>query len=310
MDRRFITVLGASLLFALLVSTVFYQMTSNRGSGPKAAEATNMTDMVVAKKPLGPGTTIKPDDVQIIKVGKDNFPKGAFSTIEQVVDRPIVKDILQDEPVIDGRLAQRGAGTGLAPIIPVGMRAVSVRVTDVSAVAGFVLPGMRVDVLVTGRPQNARDTITTTVLQNVQVLSTGTSLQADPRGQAIQAPTVTLLVDPKNAEILTLANNEGRIQLVLRNGSDEASQATQGVNVSQLYSKAGSKMFFNNSGEDQPKPRIIYREVAPKTPVVAPPPPPMPEQIVVIRGDKRSVETIKPSAPAASNPNPGPGDSN
>ena len=309
MDRRFITVLGASLLFALLVSTVFYQMTSNRGSGPKAAEATNMTDMVVAKKLLGPGSTIKPDDVQIIKVAKDNFPKGAFSTIEQVVDRPIVMTILQDEPVIDGRLAQRGAGTGLAPIIPVGMRAVSVRVTDVSAVAGFVLPGMRVDVLVTGRPQNAKDTITTTVLQNVQVLSTGTSLQADPRGQAIQAPTVTLLVDPKNAEILTLANNEGRIQLILRNGSDESAAPTQGVNVAQLYSKAGAKAFSSGPTEDQPRPRIIYREVAPKpTAVVAPAPPPMPEQIVVIRGDKRSVETIKPAAAAV--PNPGPGDAN
>ena len=309
MDRRFITVLGASLLFALLVSTVFYQMTSNRGSGPKAAEATNMTDMVVAKKPLGPGTTIKPDDVQIIKVSKETFPKGAFATIEEVIDRPIIKDILQDEPVIDGRLAQRGAGSGLAPIIPVGMRAVSVRVTDVSAVAGFVLPGMRVDVLVTGRPQNAPDTITTTVLQNVQVLSTGTSLQADPRGQAIQAPTVTLLVDPKNAEILTLANNEGRIQLVLRNGSDEASQATQGVNVSQLYSK-NAKSYNPNPASEQPRPRIIYREVAPKVAApAAPPPPPMPEQIVVIRGDKRSVETIKP-APTAANPNPGPGDAN
>lgn len=319
MDRRFITVLGASLLFALLVSTVFYQMTTNRGSGPKSAEATNMTDIVVAKRPLGPGSTIKLDDVQTIKVSKEQFPKGAFVKVEEVLDRPIIKDILQDEPVIDGRLAPRGAGTGLAPIIPVGMRAVSVRVTDVSAVAGFVLPGMRVDVLVTGRPQNARDTITTTVLQNVQVLSTGTSLQADPRGQAIQAPTVTLLVDPKNAEILTLANNEGRIQLVLRNGSDQNSESTQGVNVSQLYSKAGSKAFQGNSmngNDDQawrPVPKVVYREPAPRpvvaTPVAAPPPPPMPEQIVVIRGDKRTVETIKPAAPAAP-ANPGPGDAN
>ena len=99
--------------------------------------------------------------------------------------------------MLEGRLAAKGSGLGLAPTIPVGMRAVTVRVNDVAGVAGFVLPGMRVDVLVTGQPPTADGDMTTTVLQNMLVLSAGTTMQADARGQAIQAPTVTLLATPR-----------------------------------------------------------------------------------------------------------------
>jgi len=151
MDRRFLTVLGVSLLFALVVSSIFYQMTARAGSPPKK-EIVEMRDVVVAARALPVGVTIKPADVKIMKVPTAQFPKGAFSRVEEGIDRPVVSNILLDEPVLDGRLGQRGAGAGLAPIIPVGMRAVSVRVNEVVGVAGYVLPGMRVDVLVTGRP--------------------------------------------------------------------------------------------------------------------------------------------------------------
>jgi pilus assembly protein CpaB len=176
-----------------------------------------------------------------------------------------------------------------------------VRVTDVSAVSGFVLPGMKVDVLVTGRPPNGADTITRTVLQNIEVLSVGTAIQADPRGQAIQSATINLLVFPEQAETLTLAGNEGRIQLVLRNGSDKNELKTTGTTINELYKGAGKAPV----PVSEAKPRIIYRPaprpVAPVEvkPVSLPPPPQVPEQIIVIRGDKRSVEVIKPAAPAA-----------
>src|SRR5579862_9052736 len=168
MDRRFLTVLGVSLVFALVVSSVFYQMTA-RSSGAPKADASNAKDVVVATHPMGVGVVIKPADVKIVKVGNDAFPKGAFSKVEEVLDRPVVSGILLDEPVLEGRLASKGSGLGLAPTIPVGMRAVAVRVNDVAGVAGFVLPGMRVDVLVTGRPPNADGTITNTCLQNIPV---------------------------------------------------------------------------------------------------------------------------------------------
>src|ERR1700683_3387575 len=164
MDRRFLMVLGVSLLFALVISSVFYQMAARAGSPKKAAEATDLKDIVLAARPLSVGTTVKPADIKLGKVPIAAFPKGAFSKAEEVIDRPLISNILIDEPVLEGRLAVRGSGLGLAPIIPVGMRAVTVRVNDVTGISGFVLPGMRVDVLVTGRPPNTDGTITATVL--------------------------------------------------------------------------------------------------------------------------------------------------
>jgi pilus assembly protein CpaB len=293
MDRRFLTVLGVSLVFALVVSSVFYQMTARSSSGKKV-EATDQKDVVVATRPLGVGWMIKPADVKIDKVPGDAFPKGAFSKVEDVLDRPVISNILLDEPIQDGRLAAKGSGLGLAPTIPVGMRAVTVRVNDVAGIAGFVLPGMKVDVLVTGHPPNGDGTMTTTCLQNMLVLSAGTTMTPDPRGQTIQAPTVTLLVDPEQAETLTLANSEGRIQLVLRNSSDQTIEKTTGRFVSELYGSQ-RKPATPTKPEAAPRPKRVEvaRAPAPPPPVaVAPAPPPPPDQIIVIRGTTRTVEVM------------------
>jgi pilus assembly protein CpaB len=313
MDRRFLTVLGVSLVFALVVSSVFYQMTSRAG-GNKRADASDQKDIVVATRPLSVGVMIKPADVKVIRIATDGFPKGAFSKVEEVLDRPVVSGILIDEPVLEGRLASKGSGLGLAPTIPVGMRAVAVRVNDVAGVAGFVLPGMRVDVLVTGRPPNSDGTITNTCLQNIPVLSAGQIMQADARGQAIQAPTVTLLVSPEQAETLTLANTEGHIQLVLRNSSDQTIERTTGRNITELYGAA-----VRNQGPPivtpvkdpteappRPRPRPVVVAAAPlppppPPPVALAPAPPPGDQVVVIRGTVRTVETLPPAIPSTAN---------
>ena len=295
MDRRFLTVLGVSLVFALVVSSVFYQMTSRSSASQRKAEPTDTREVVVATRPLSVGAMIKPADVKLVRTPAEAFPKGAFSKVEEVLDRPVISQVLLDEPILEGRLAVKGSGMGLAPTIPVGMRAVSVRVNDVAGVAGFVLPGMRVDVLVTGRPQNGDGTITNTVLQNIVVLSAGQVMQADARGQAIQAPTVTLLVSPEDAETLTLANNEGHIQLVLRNSSDNETAKTTGRYINELY---GSQHRPTPPPQAQayvaPRPRAVPVAAAP----APPPPPPPPDQIVVIRGNTRTVETLPSQVPS------------
>jgi len=290
MDRRFLTVLGVSLLFALVISSVFYQMTARAG-GSKKVEPSDVKDIVLAARPLSVGVTVKPADIKLGKIPSSAFPKGAFTKAEEVIDRPVVSNVLMDEPVLDGRLAARGSGLGLAPIIPVGMRAVTVRVNDVSGISGFVLPGMRVDVLVTGRPPAADGTITATCLQNMLVLSAGTAIQPDTRGQAIQAATVTLLATPDQAETLTLANAEGRIQLVLRNGSDQTIEKTPGREVADLY---GVRPVHKKTPEAPARPRTRVVNVV----AAAPPPPPPPDQIVVIRGTQKSVEVVGVSRPA------------
>jgi len=288
MDRRFITVLGVSLVFALVVSSVFYQMTARSSSPSKKVESTDLKDVVVTARPLGVGVMVKPADIKVVKMPASAFPKGGFSKVEDVLDRPVISNILLEEPILEGRLAAKGSGLGLAPTIPVGMRAVTVRVNDVASVSGFVLPGMRVDVLVTGRPPSADGDMTTTVLQNMLVLSAGTTIQPDARGQAIQAPTVTLLATPQQSETLTLAGNEGRLQLVLRNSSDQNVEVTTGRYINELYG-APRKVAAASKPSANPAPRPIVIAAAPKPP---PPPPPALDQIVVIRGTQKTVETM------------------
>jgi pilus assembly protein CpaB len=291
MDRRFLTVLGVSLVFALVVSSVFYQMTS-RGSGPKKNEPTDTKDVVVATRPLGIGVMIKPADVKLTKVPMEAFPKGAFSKVEDVLDRPVISTILLDEPLMEGRLQVKGSGLGMAPTIPVGMRAVTVRVNDVSGAAGYILAGLHVDVLVTGKPPTGESNMTTTILQNLLVLSAGQAMQSDARGTPVSVTSVTLLVSPTDAETLTLANGEGRLQLILRNSSDEGTEKPPGRYVAELYGAAHRP----TAAAPAPKPAAPRKPVviaaAPIAVPIAPAPPPPPDQIVVIRGNLKTVETI------------------
>ena len=288
MDRRVLTVLGASLLLALVISMVFYQMTARAGTPKKAEQNDTTRDLVTAARALGVGTTVNPQDIKMVKIAVSAFPKNGFSKPEEVYDRPVTSPILQDEALLEGRLAARGSGRGLAPIIPVGMRAVTVRVNDVSGVSGFVLPGMRVDVLVTGHPPKGDSlTITRTTLQNIMVLSAGTAIQADSRGAAIPAPAVTLLASPEQAELLTLANSEGHIQLVLRNASDQTVEKTKGAQLTELYGGKGRDL-NRNQDDDQPRARAAVAVAAPPPP----PPPPPPDQVVVIRGTTKTVEVV------------------
>ena len=285
MDRRFLTVLGVSLLFALVVSSIFYQLSSRSGGRGKSAAKVETVDLVVAAQPLAVGVEIKPSHLKLARVARDRVPEGPFGKIEEVVGRAVVSNVLMNEPVNTARLAERGSGFGLATAIPAGMRAVAVKVNEVVGVAGFVLPGMRVDVLVTVRPPGDAPARIATILQNVPVLSAGQHIQPDASGKAVNVPVVTLLVTSEQAEILTLAGNEGKIQLVLRNSADLALGKAPGRQLSELYGQ-GPKA----AAPARPRP---VAAAPPREPPPAPPPaPPAPEEVVVIRGTTRSVEKI------------------
>ena len=256
-----------------------------------------MKDIVVTTRPLSVGALVKPADVKLSKIPVSAFPKGAYSKVEEVLDRGVISNMLLEEPILEGRLAAKGSGLGLATEIPVGMRAVTVRVNDVANVAGFVLPNMHVDVLVTGRPPGGEGDMTTTCLQNMLVLSSGTTLQPDARGQAINSPTVTLLATPEQAETLTLANVDGHIQLILRNSTDAAVEETSGRYVEELYSGHRRNKDTNPPPvAAKPRPRPVETAQLPPPPPIAPPVvvpvPPPPDQVVIIRGNQRSVETL------------------
>jgi pilus assembly protein CpaB len=187
------------------------------------------------------------------------------------VGRALIVPLVQGEVVLDQELAKREAGAGLPVSIPEGMRAVSVGVDNVVAVAGFVTPGTIVDVLVTGSGPGGA--VTRTILEHVRVLAVGQELQTE-NGKPQTAPVVTLLVSPEDGEKLTIASAEGRIHLALRNMVDAAN-----VNPPPVY---GSTVFSGTAPAVAAAPRVVERKPAP-------PPAPVPYTVQVIRGDK--VET-------------------
>jgi len=180
------------------------------------------------------------------------------------------------------------------------MRAISVRVNDVVGVAGFVLPGMHVDVLVTARLSGQADTFTRTVLQNIGVLSAGQTIQTDAKSQSIIAPVVTLLVTPEEAEAVTLANNEGKIQLVLRNSTDGIKAQTRGRALRDLFggeapAPVAAAVEAVAPAKTLPPPRHpaaarAWRPAPQEPPImVVTAPPPQPAQMIIVMGSQQKV---------------------
>jgi pilus assembly protein CpaB len=234
------------------------------------------TPVVVAAADLALGAALRREDLHTVAWPSDAVPAGAFKDPQEVIGRGLIQALAQNEVVLPAKLAPVGSGAGLPPVIPEGMRALSVRVNDVIGVAGYVLPGTRVDVVTTVSPTNQQTDMTSkVVLTNILVLAAGTRIERDAEeNKPVSVSVVTLLVDPTEAERLTLASTEGKIQLALRNPLDKTQPPTPGVRPAVLL------------GYAPPRPIVVAKAAAP----VLPPPPPTVE---MIRGDKRAQEVIR-----------------
>jgi pilus assembly protein CpaB len=257
-------------------------------AGPAQGASIATQPVIVAAADLQIGTALKKEDLQVINFPQGAAPEGSFSQANDLVGRGLIVPMVKNEPVLAAKLASKEAGAGLPPVIPEGMRAVSVRVNEVVGVAGYVLPGNRVDVVATASPSESRsDTTSKVVLSNVQVLTAGTRMeQGQDNNQPTQVTVVTLLVSPEQAERLALASTEGKIQLALRNPLDQGTPDTPGIRPAGLL---GSK-----TAVATPVPRVARARKPEARPQVdiAPAPAPAPS-VEIIRGDKRSVEVIK-----------------
>ncbi len=269
------------LALALTAGGVFAYATYRYVQQPRPAPAMKTRPVVVAALDLPLGTQLKAEDIRIIQWPDSAVPAASFESGEGVVGRGLIAPMVQSEPILAGKLASKDAGAGLPPIIPSGMRAVSVRVNDVIGVAGYVLPGTHVDVVATVNPtQQQTDVTSKVILTNVQVLTSGTKIEQDSdKGKPMEVSVVTLLVDPGEAERLTLASTEGKIQLALRNPIDKTAPATSGVKPAALLGYAVAR------------PAVRPRVVAAAAPA-APPPLPAPT-VEIIRGDKRAQEVVR-----------------
>ena len=281
MDKRLVTVILMAVAVALVITAIFYQITVGRG--PVEAEVP-MRELVVATTEMQMGTMITTEDVRVIDFPEQAYPEGGFGDIEQVVDRTAMQRILANEPILSDKVTDKGAGYGLAPLIPEGKRAMAIAVNQVSGVSGFVLPGSTVDILLTGSPPGQDERMTTTVLENVTILSIGQQQRPDASGQAVNVPVVNVLVTPEQAELLTLATREGNVQLILRNPRDDEETAEErpGIRTRDLYAKTRPEPPRRRPAQ---RPRVVVR-------TQPPPPPPPPVTVEMIRGNSRSVETL------------------
>jgi pilus assembly protein CpaB len=239
--------------------------------------------VAVASKALPVGTMVRASDVKLVPWPASSPVSGGYSKVEEVVNRGLIAPVVENEPLTSTKLASLESGAGLPPTIATGMRAISVKVNEVIGVAGFVVPGTRVDVVVTIGKRD--DSVSRVIVGNAQVLTAGTKYDQEQAkdGKPVPSTVVTLLVTPSDAERIALASTEGSIMLALRNPLDAAPTETKGTRLASLM------------GAPEPPPVVKVSRGIPRA-VPPPPPPPAPPSIYsveTIRAAKRVSEVVK-----------------
>ena len=280
---RTIAVLVIALVTASVASFVVYR--AIKRIPVREVEVANY-HVVVAAKPLSMGTRLAASDLKVISWPSNSPVANGFKDAKEIVDRGLLASVVENEPITAAKLAPLEAGAGLPPSIPPGMRAMSVKVNEVIGVAGFVVPGTKVDLLVTIRRNE--DSMTRTVVSNVQVLTAGTKYDQEKArdGEPIESTVVTLMVSPRDAERITLAQEQGQIMLALRNPLDTETIETDGIGTAGLLGQAATPPVVKAAPKGTSRAR---RAVAPAPPVPAAS---QPYMVEAIRAAKRTEEKV------------------
>lgn len=280
-STRTLLVLMLSVLVAGVASFIVYQRVQ---SIPVREVEVRSYSVAVAAKALPMGSLLTATDVKLVAWPQASPVAGAFTTVEEVVNRGLLSSVVENEPLTASKVALAEAGAGLAPTIPPGMRAVSVKVDEVVGVAGFAVPGARVDIVVTLSQQE--QSVARVAVTNVQVLTAGTKYDQDQArdGKPIPVSVVTLLVTPEDAERISLASAVGRVSLALRNPMDPDATSTKGMHMASLMGAA-----------EPPPPSLVPRRVAVAPRPVAPVVVAVPQIYTVetIRAAKRTSEVVR-----------------
>jgi len=281
-NKRLVVVLVGAVAFGLVAAVSVSRYLSSAQAYTK-----NLNNVVVAKVDIPAGTKVVAEQLETIQFPSNALPNGVFETPDKLVGRVAIVQIAAREPVTDYKLAAEGSAGGLSAVIPEGYRAMTVKVDDVVGVSGFIMPGALVDVVVVINPtEQQQNPISKIVLQNIKVLANGQNIDRpknDREPESVKA--VTLQVTPDQAEKLALASTEGKLQLVMRNSTDQDDEKTQGVDKRTLLGgeHAGIVPDPGSMKSEQPKPPTPVVRAAPR---IAPP----------VR------EVVKPATPAAPPP--------
>jgi len=304
MDRqKLLMIFGGALVAATLLTWLLYHLTV-------APKGDKTASVIAAARDLPAGTRLRKGDVKMVRVGDKDIAKGAITDERSALDHPLLFPVNANEPITISKLAAAGGPEGVAAFIEPGKRAVSVPITDISGAAGLIMPRSHVDVLFT-RPGNMAEAVTTTVLQDITVLSIGrvTEVTATPPPAAGSSSTpalapapassqtraVTLLVTPEQAEKVELAKNEGKVSLSLRNPLDKDSMTDAGATTTanlfspnalrQRSALRGKSLWSSMTGDEGQHPKIekVVKE-----------PPTKPRSVVdVYRGEKHVQEVFQ-----------------
>ena len=283
------------LIFAIfaLVLSVMASFFAYRLMQPKMEEVEDISQIVVAARKLSLGARLTRGDLKLVPWPRNIPFEGSFLTPEEIVGRGVIVSMIPNEPVLQSKLAPEGSGAGLTSAIPSGQRAVAVKVNDVIGVAGFVLPGTRVDVILVGGDSDAQTS--KIILENVQVLAAGQNLQQEINGKPEKVQVITLLLTPEEAPKLALASVDGRIQLALRNPLDLKHTNPSPVRISDIYGTASKKRNRRPARARRP---VSIQPVRRVEPARAKDPPKVTASesslaVELIQGEKREMHTFK-----------------
>ena len=288
MNRTRMIVLAISAVaLSVLVSLFAYGVLKNRTTPIREKVTEEVAQVVVAAQRLPLGVRLTERNLRLAPWSRAVSLKGSFTDPKEIVGRGVIVPMISNEPVLESKLAPREAGAGLTPAIPDGMRAVGVKVNDVIGVAGFALPGTRVDVILTGT--NNKVETSKVILENIQVLAADQNVEQDANGEPQKVQVITLLVTPEDAQKVALASVDGHIRLALRNPLDLASTNPSAVRKPSLY---GSPSSVSSSwkGRAPRRAKPVETKVAKVTPVV---PKPRILAVELIQGTERETHTFE-----------------
>jgi len=287
--NRMIMVIGIAVLLAVLASLGAYKFLSGQSRVAEQARLQTV-GIVVAQVDIPLGSTINTNQVAVSPWPKESYPKDAIADPKVVLGRVALRDFFRGEPVVASKLVPLGKATGLLSLkVPPGMRAFSIKVNEVVGVGGFIVPDSRVDVIVTTPlSQNSQEKISKIILEDIQVLAAGQVIE-QKENKPVTVNTVTLALLPEEAEKLALAGNDGIIQLVMRNFTDNVLVMTGGANKGRLLSSFRNAPLLPEAAAKGNKPRRVSR----KAPSPASASPPKKAYTVeVFKGNKRTEEKV------------------
>ena len=197
--------------------------------------------VVLASQDLPLGKVLEDADLRVVEWPAGVLPTGFAGSKEELIGRSLITNVETNEAILSSKLADTGL-RGIIPLIPTGMRALSIRVDQIVGVAGFVTPQTRVDVILIMTPVGGSEKVSKVILQNLPALAAGQEIQETEDGKPVTVAVVTVLVTPAEAEKLALASSEGELRLALRNTIDMESVETVGERASRLFAGAETSL--------------------------------------------------------------------